>query len=392
MKQYNAMTVIRQSSRTMLGEFFGHEKCLECLDFKKDKLYEIQTAFLALPDKILHHLEVIMRNVFNFANSNSTMVRLADEVKEFGAEDISKLEQLKSRYDKAFHIFLHHPEIWGKACTFAQADNLCNRYWTRCSALPQIVPLTSEAALETMGEKISAYFWQKQVRGKKFLVEYQKRTEHLHYYFIYLSDYANSYELWSENTNELECRNECRPINMVLAYDEQYGSLDTYNLGGGEVTAVLQRIFCETILQHTLVEKKTLKSAFSINQFLLRTNMLRAIPELGVKRAWISCLEFTYFGVDRRRSHRISTGNNVPDDEIYNIMEHDLNRGSVQESFTKVRFVRIMLDIELNGVMRKMCIELTRNSCTLKSNLEELRIIGEKFIKESGIDAQPDLF
>ena len=48
------------------------------------------------------------------------------------------------------------------------------------------------------------------------MIEYQKRNNDLHYYFVYLSDYANSYEAWSENSEELERRNETRVINMVF--------------------------------------------------------------------------------------------------------------------------------------------------------------------------------
>ena len=51
-----------------------------------------------------------------------------------------------------------------------------------------------------------------------------------------------------------------------------------------------------------------------------------------------------------------------------------------------------MLEIELNGVKRRMAIDLRKNSCTLKSNADELRKIGELFLQETGIDVQPYLF
>ena len=392
MRIYNPMTVIRQTSRTMLKAFFAEQKCLECLDFTEDKLYEIQEAFRALPDRVLRRVELVMRHVFNFAGSESVMIRLMDEAQQRGINIADELDSLTSRYDKAFYIYLHHRDLWERTCVFAQVDMLGSRHWTRCPNLPKITPRTDAAARLEMGKQISAFFWQKQVRGKKYLIEYQKRTGNLHYFFVYLSDYANSYEAWSEHGCELERRDESRAINMVFAYDEHFGTLDTYNLGGVAVARVLQRIFCDTILQYELIDEQILKSAFQIDRLKYRKNQPMPMPEIGVMRVRISCFDFAYAGVGQKRRHRITIDDAPNDDEIYEVMEHDLNRDHVPLNLVNVRFVRLLLDIELDGEKRKMVIELTSNSCNLKSNVDELRLIGEKFILENGIDVQPKLF
>lgn len=392
MRIYNPMTVIRQTSRFMLKAFFAEQKCLECLNFDKDKLYEIQEAFRTLPDPVLRQVELIMRHAFNFAGSESVMLRLIDEAQQRGIDIANELETMKSRYDKAFYIYLSHRDLWERTTVFAQVDVLGSRHWTRCPNLPKLAPRTDEAARLEMGRQISAFFWQKQVRGKKYLIEYQKRTGNLHYFFVYLSDYANSYEAWSEHGCELERRDESRAINMVFAYDQRFGTLDTYNLGGVAVARVLQRIFCDAVLKHELIDEQVFKSAFQIDRLKFRKNMPKPMVQTGVTRARITCLDFSYAGVGKQRRHRITIDDAVRDDEIYEVMEHDLNRDHVPLNLVSVRFVRILLDIELDGMKRKMAIELTRNSCTLKSHVEELRVIGEKFIQENDIDVQPRLF
>ena len=45
MRAYNPMTVIRQTSRSVLKEFFTEHRCLECLNFEKDKLYPESVNF-----------------------------------------------------------------------------------------------------------------------------------------------------------------------------------------------------------------------------------------------------------------------------------------------------------------------------------------------------------
>lgn len=392
MGQYNANTVIRQTSRRILEEFFRKEKCLQCINFQKDNEQEIKNAFMTLPDSIRLKLEVVMRNVFDFARSSTTLARLIDEIKQIEDLHIKEILDLPNNYDRAFFIYLHYDELWKKTCVFSQADNLNSRYWTRCTDLPQKEPLTDTASMQKMGEQISQYFMEKEFRGKKFLIDYQKRTENLHYYFIYLSDYANSYETWNENACCLEYRNESRPLHMVCAYDSRYGTLDTYSFGGEEKTNVLQKSFCNAILNCDLVDRKTFKSAFRLNQFKERKNILKSMPSIGVVNAKITSMELVYYEKDKRRTHRMSTGSDAPNDEIYNTIEHDMNMSNLYSSSVKVRFIRIVLDILVNGALRKMILELTANNCTLKSFSEELRVIGEKYIRESSIDVQPSLF
>ena len=104
MRAYNPMTVIRQTSRSVLKEFFTEHRCLECLNFEKDKLYEIQDAFRTLPEGLLRKVEIVMRNVFNLAGNEAVILRLLDEAKTQNGEFNSEIQQFKNRYDMAFHI------------------------------------------------------------------------------------------------------------------------------------------------------------------------------------------------------------------------------------------------------------------------------------------------
>ncbi len=303
-----------------------------------------------------------------------------------------RIKNFKNQYDKAFYIYLYHKQIWQENITFAPVDCLPSRHWCRSQNLPKITPLTDEDSRKKMGAQISAFFWQKQVRGKKYLIEYQKRNSSLHYYFVYLSDYVKSYEAWNDDDYSLESKNESRAISMVFAYDSHFGTLDTFNLGGVKIARILQKIFCDSILNYELVDEQLLKSAFQIDQFKYRKNQLHAIPEIGITRARIMCLDFHYATVNKKRSHRISIEEDSADDEIYNIIEHDFNSDNIPLNIVTVKFIKIHLDIVVNNEVRKMALEFTRNTCNLKGNSEELRLIGEKFIEESGIDGQPKLF
>ena len=86
MRAYSASTVIRRTSNAVLKSFFEHEKCMTCVDFERDKLYEIQESFLLLPESDRMRVESIMRSVFIFANGGNATSRLFAEVKNFELE------------------------------------------------------------------------------------------------------------------------------------------------------------------------------------------------------------------------------------------------------------------------------------------------------------------
>ncbi|MBR2345566.1 MAG: hypothetical protein IKA71_07275 [Lentisphaeria bacterium] len=171
---------------------------MEFLDFENEKLYEIQDAFRTLPEKVITKVESVMRNVFHFAGNASLLLRILDEAQHRYIKIEENFGKLKTRYDRAFYIYLHHRDLWEQTCAFMQVDCLPSRHWCRCPNLPRKPPMTDQATCDNLGRQISAFFWQKQVRGKKYLIEYQRRSNGLHYYFVYLSDYSNSYEAWSE--------------------------------------------------------------------------------------------------------------------------------------------------------------------------------------------------
>ena len=88
----------------------------------------------------------------------------------------------------------------------------------------------------------------------------------------------------------------------------------------------------------------------------------------------------------------MSASKDGPDDEIYNTMETDLNRSNIKSSFTKVRYVRLWFEIQLNGQIREVIIELTSGAGTTKNMCDDLRLICEKYLRETCIDVQPSLF
>jgi len=363
------------------------------VDFNRDKLYEIQEAFRLMKESDRMRVEAIMRDVFIFANSTEAMTRLVDEINanttEAEREIITDLSHAKSLYDKAFTIYLNYPSIWNKACVFVQADILPHRFWTRYANLPCRHPRTDNDAVKELGQSISGFFWKKQIRGNKYHVVYERRTENEHYFLVFLSDYTNNYDVWEENSDNLVSRFESRPLNMVIIYDEQKGILEINAYGGREVYDAIAGFFSSVILASELDMKETLTSTYQLDHLMFPENKLMPMPDCGVMNARITGMDLTFTRADRRRCHKISIDKGAPSENLYEEISPFLSDKSI--SNVHVRLVRIVLDVLLDGFMREMCIEVSAKTCTLRSVCDELRRIGGNYIGKVGIDDQQQL-
>lgn len=361
------------------------------VDFERDKLYEIQEAFRLLKESDRMRVESIMRSVFIFANGGNATSRLFAEVKDCALEaerriitDPSVPE--KSLYDKAFTIYLNYPSIWKKACFFIEADLMPNRFWTRYTNLPSMHPRTDTESTDAFGKAISDYFWKKQIRGNKFHVEHEQRSEKEHYFLVFLSDFSNTYDVFEPDSDKMVSRFESRTLSMAIIFDEERHTLEINAHGGREVYDTVAALFSSIILVSELDIQKTLVSTYQLDHLMLQENKLMPMPECGVMNARIASMDISFNRGNRRRRHKISLNNDMSDDSLY----EELSPFFLDKSITNIhaRFIRIVLDVLLNGIVTEMNIEVTEKTCTLRSSSDELRLIGSNYIEKAGIDDQ----
>ncbi len=391
---YNAATVIRLTSKSILTEFFHREGCMQGVDLTKTSLYEIQEMFGALPDTVRHRIDPIMKGVYDIAHSTDTMTSIIDELKEYHGLDEQNIRSefflLKNKYDQAFFVQMNCPDVWKRHAEFAPIDSLPPRYWRRFSGLPRRSPRTDKASLDLFGQLISDYYMATQSRGKRFEIVHRARTESDHYFILSLSDYSNKYGAWVGENNTMTLRVESRPFSMVVEYNEIYGTLHVHARGGMKIAQMLNENFSKAILNYEATSCRTIKNAFRIDHLIQRENMLRPMPELGVVKAMLYSAELVLYDNGRQttttRSVDRKTCNN---NDMFNALESCEIYGKAK---TRPREVKFALEMNVDGINRELIIKLTHNSVCYLSNSEDLRQIGEEYIRRNGIDEQPELF
>jgi len=388
MAQFNPKRVLRQISNPLLKGFFerqGHPLNVEWDTLLNSQVDGIFDAWQRLPDGPRKAVEIVFHDVHETANEDG--VRAIIEEGQYHSEDLSPLlEVMESRYDKAIWTSMNRPEVWEAAVRFAKADSLSfGRSWVKRANVPLAEPKTNAKGLQALEEAMSAFYRDRQGRGHHCKVEHFPRGRNHNYFFVYLSDYADTHINFDDAGN-FKRTPERRAFEVVFAYDRGSGTLEMYAKGGKKVIEPLQRVFSRVILGEQLAPEDPSAKPYHLDGLMGRDFSFPTDPEDGVKEVSIRCLRLSILG---RRRGRITL---EADPEkgpayIYEMLEEDLNRKRLPKSILHVTKVTFNFKLSGNGRSNSLTFSVTYpNSCDLKSKREEQRLLGEKYLKRWNID------
>lgn len=382
MGRYNPRTVLRQTSNALLREFFeshGHRFDVAWEQIREMQIQGIFKAMISLPESERRRLEITLQDVYRIASSDEGIKVL---VRENQTADFAKqLAEFDSRYDKALWTCLNYPETWEDAVRFYTADCLSKRYWVRRPGVAELEVDTSDAGLEKLRASLSAFFVEHQARGHHCLVEYLQRSDGVDYFFAYLSNYAETYQSW-DGQNQLTRRAERRTFEVVFAYDRQSGMIDTYVQGGKAVRIPIQEIFSTMILRTSLSEESPDGCAYDIEPLKSRDFQFPTDPNDGIMDVTIKAMQLE---AKTNRGELITVKSKGDTDCIHDLLENDLNQQEIPLSQLRVHRATFSLKLAGRGRTRTLSFDLTSNACNLKNKPEDLRILGEKYLRLWGI-------
>lgn len=93
---------------------------------------------------------------------------------------------------------MNRPDYWTGAVLFHHADTIAQSYWRKRKNVPNVPIAGDEESIQRLEKAISAYFHQKEGRGKNCQVECYRRND-LEYFFAYPEDYARSNIEWVDD-------------------------------------------------------------------------------------------------------------------------------------------------------------------------------------------------
>jgi len=387
-QQFNPKRVLRQISNPLLKEFFeqqGHPLEVEWDQLGNTQMDDVFDAWQSLPDADRKAVEIAFHDVHEMANEDGTRVII--EEGQYHGEDLSPLlEPMESRYDKAVWTFMNRASVWDAAVRFAKADTLWGgRSWMKRGNMPSADPKSDDETLGAFQEAMSAFYRDRQGRGHHCKVEHFPRGGDLHYYFVYLSDYADTY-INFDDAGHFQRTPERRAFEIVFAYEKETCTLEMYAKGGKKVVEPLQRIFSRIILDEPLPAEEPGVHPYHLDGLMDRNFAFPTDPEDGIEEVTLRAMRLSILG---RKRGRITLEPDPEDgrDRVYEMLEDDLNRRRLPKSILHVTKATINFKLNGNGHGRSLTFDVTYpNGCSLKSKREDQRLLGEKYLKRWEID------
>jgi hypothetical protein len=390
---YQPKTFLRQTSNSLLQACFGQIGVLQDLpwaDLSEHQIDVVYDGWQNLPEQQRLEIERMFEDAEALANEEG-LKAIIDEGTFHSLDLATELEPFEDHRDKAMHVAITHPRVFQVAGTINRAHSLSRRYWRHRGNMPQVQPDVSPEGIADFSSAISAYFRQNEGRGHRCTVDAYLRVNRYHYFFAYPDNYADTY-MGHDEQGQFIRRPQRPTFEIVFLFDPVDGTLDVYAQGGKPVQEALQTIFCRTLLGQELPPESPLNHPYELNGLKSRAFLATARqtdPADGIEEIQVRKLRLSVMGQIKRRITLEADPDGGPN-AIYNMMDECLNRQNVPDALVNVTQAQFHFRFVHTGVgrQRTLTFEVSHpNSSNLKScRHEELRLIGEKYLRQWEID------
>jgi hypothetical protein len=384
-RTFTVSTVLRMVPNSLLKTFFQRMKHRD-LGIKWERIGErdiqpILAALGELSQKQYDAIEAALHSIFDLA-CETGIDAVLEAGQLWGEPNLpAQLPADGGPYHKAMWVWLNQPEVFDKAIRLHRADSLV--WWRKRDDLPKKKPKQSTAALQQLEQELSNLFQSKQGRGKECTVEVVTRGQTV-YYFGYPDDYVQNVTAHDEH-GKLAPRTFRQTFNVVFAYDRADGTLELFAKVTPRLKEDLEKLFARIILDHELVEWNP-DAVYELNHLKDR-NFALATDAADGARARIRRMRLSLMNSNRRIILEADPDHR-PDD-IYDMLEHCLNKNRVPVS--AVNLTLVTLGFEFEAVDGRKPGSMTFNvaypdSCNLRNQRPERIELVQKYLKRWKID------
>lgn len=390
---YTPKTFLRQTSNNLLQACFGQVGVLQELpwaDLADHQIDVVYDSWQSLPEPQRLDIERMFEEA-EALSSEEGVKAIIDEGIYHGLDLATELEPFQNLRDKAMHVAINHPRVFQVAGTINHAHSLSRRCWRHRGNMPPRQPDVTQTSLDEFRDAISAYFRQNEGRGHRCTVDSYLRVNRYHYFFAYPDNYADTY-LGHDEHGQFIRRPQRPAFEIVFLFDPVDGTLDVYAQGGKEVQESLQTIFCRTLLHQELPPESPLGNPYELNGLKSRDFVLTSRdtdPEDGIEEIQVRKLRLSVLGGTKRRITLEADPEGGPG-AVYDMLEQCVNRHNIPDALFNITLAQFHFRFVHTGQgrQRSLTFEVSHpNSSNLKScRHEDLRLIGEKYLRRWGID------
>lgn len=369
---YSLKSSLRFASNAMLRDYFEPRALLQDIQWDglgEADLDEVHEAIRSLPEASFREINNHFRAIWEMATREYTpwLIQVAHEQ---GIEIAESMQRQSSAYERAFRVFLDHPEVFEEARALAHWASLPRRSTEKRNGMPRMAPPTDDLTLTRFGAAISEYYQQSQGRGEYCLVEHTARAGHIDYFFAYPADYSDTMICYEDNSL---MHKEWKPaFEVVIMFDRETGTAEFFAEGNAEVRESLAGIFARTVLGVDEVPKRVPKPPYDLQPLLNPHFRFPTLPEDNILHVRLKSLRLQKWNDDGRIVFEI--GGRNPQKSAHDLIEEALNESRLPREKLRVTKVAFQVVFE-NGRKRPKIVNFTIThpaGCTLRDSDEEL--------------------
>jgi len=234
---------------------------------------------------------------------------------------------------------------------------------------------------------LCAFYCEKEGRGHICRAHYLQRNKQQDYFFINLSDYADTYDKLDPKKRDFVRESEQRAFAIVFVYEQSAGTLDVYAKGGKRVTDALMAIFARVVLGVELAEERG-RNPYQLNLIVNPSFDFRIESGDGLADVRIRRMRVSVKGNPKRRIVLEANPDGAAND-VHEMLEKYINKTALPAAVLDVDQVTLTFRFKHDGPGRAKGFSFNLSApdgCNLKSLREEYRLIGEKYLKKWAID------
>jgi hypothetical protein len=291
-RNYSPKTFLRLTPNKVLKKYFGGENLLGDINFDslgETEIEPVADAMNELSDKQRNNIEAEFRQINEMACETGIRVLIEEAESPFHNFKISEtLKLMENHYERAFWVFLNHPEVFEIASDLAYMDRVGS--WRSRNVGAGLVCAVQEQDKQNLANAITE-FYKKQGRGQRCYIDnYLRKEPERHCYFVYPEDYATT-EIGFDDEGKFYHRLRKPAFEVIFIYRPESGILEVSAKGGKKDIESLQEIFCKTILgldSLPNLEKRT----FDLSKLNDKTLKFVTEPADGIEKVAITMFKY----------------------------------------------------------------------------------------------------
>jgi hypothetical protein len=338
------------------------------------------------------HLQLILQDVHALCDERSLGVLNEEIAWRCREAELEQYALQEGRGDRALWAYLYAPQAFSEASLFARAEALsAGPSWQCRGDLPLLALTVDDGLKDRLARQLTAYYHPSQGRGRYCHVEHYLRAGASDYFFCYLDNYPDRQIVFDRRGNYRQVQ-QLQAFDNVFAFSAAEGSLGTYARGGRKVHDALQRAFGRAVFDMELEKVGRQERSFKLNHLLDPATPLPTRPDDGI--AEVRLCRFRLEPLENPgRTLTVAADLRGPAQDIHLAVKRYLNLHHIPLHMLRVESASFKITVAGPLGRRGKAFRFTVSaggSCDLKSRPEEIRILGERLLRDWGIAGDDD--